>query len=239
MKYIRSILMVIALVCLLQVASAAPKIYIEPSDSLVANGSTFMVDVKVGPLGSEVTTAMYTLRFDNTHLRAISQTQGGFLSQGGEATKVDPNAGINNTAGTVSYGEYIEAEPDETHFGVYSPGTLTSITFEAIGDGAGKLDITNPKLAVVIGRPDTIFVTYLFASDINIFNASYTVSQYPRGDLDHNWVAADAVDVAMMIQASVGDIIPNSEYDLDNNGNDADAVDVAMMIQASVGDIPL
>jgi hypothetical protein len=99
---------------------------------------------------------MYTLRFDNTHLRAISQTPGGFLSQGGEATKVDPNAGINNTAGTVSYGEYIEAEPDETHFGAYSPGTLTSITFEAIcDDGAGNLNITNPKLAVVIGRPDT------------------------------------------------------------------------------------
>jgi hypothetical protein len=47
------------------------------------------------------------------------------------------------------------------------------------------------------------------------------------------------VDVAMMIQAFVGDIIPNSEYDLDNNGNDADAVDVAMMIQAFVGDIIL
>jgi len=62
---------------------------------------------------------------------------------------------------------------------------------------------------------------------------------YKRGDLDHNDVAADAADVAMMIDASVGDITPNSEYDLDGNGNNADAADVAMMIDASVGDIIL
>ena len=239
MKYTQQILIVIALICLIQVASAAPKMYIHPSSLMATNGSTFTVDVKVGPLGEEVTTAMYVLQFDNTHLKVISQTQGGFLSLGGEKTKVDKNE-FNNTAGTVTYGEYITTAPDETLFGVYSPGTLASITFEAIcDDGTGDLNITNPKLAVVIGRPNDIKVTYLYASGINIYNGSYTISAYPRGDLDHNWVAADAVDVAMMIQASVGDIIPNSEYDLDNNGNNADAVDVAMMIQASVGDITL
>ena len=62
---------------------------------------------------------------------------------------------------------------------------------------------------------------------------------YKRGDLDHNGVAADAVDVAMMIQAFVGDLTPNPEYDLDDNVDNADAVDVAMMIQAFVGDISL
>jgi hypothetical protein len=65
------------------------------------------------------------------------------------------------------------------------------------------------------------------------------VSSYLRGDLDHNGVAADSVDVAMMIRASVGDITPNSEYDRDHNGVAADSVDVAMMIRASVGDITL
>jgi hypothetical protein len=240
MKYTHSILIIIiALVCLIQVASATPKMYIQPSSSMATNGSTFTVDVKVGPLGEEVTTAMYILQFDNTYLKVLSQTQGGFLSQGGEETKVDKNT-FNNTAGTVTYGEYIKGEPGETLFGVYSPGTLASITFEVIcDDGTGGLNITKPKLAVVIGRPNDIKVTYLDASGINVYNGSYIISSYPRGDLDHNWVAADAVDVAMMIQAFVGDIIPNSEYDLDNNGNNADAVDVAMMIQAFVGDITL
>ena len=239
MKYTQQILIVIALICLIQVASAAPKMYIQPSNIMATNGSIFTVHVKVGPLGEEVTTAMYILQFDNTHLKVISQTQGGFLSMGGEVTDVYPND-FDNAAGTVTYGEYIEAIPDENHFGVYSPGTLASITFEVICDeGTGDLNVTYMDMAVVIGRPDNIKITYLYADDVNIYNGLYTVSAYPKGDLDHNWIAADAVDVAMMIQASVGDIIPNSEYDLDNNGNNADAVDVAMMIQASVGDITL
>ena len=234
--------MIIALVCLIQVASAEPKMYIQPSSSMATNGSTFTVDVKVGPLGEEVTTAMYVLQFDNTHLKVISQTQGGFLSLGGEDTKVDKNE-FNNTAGTVTYGEYIKAIPDTSHFGVYSPGTLASITFEAIcDDGTGDLNITKPKLAVVIGRlddPPNIRVTYLDASGINVFNGSYMINPYPRGDLNHNWVAADAGDVTLMLRASVEDITTNPEYDLNNNGAEADAGDVTLMLRASVGDITL
>lgn len=231
--------MIIALVCLIQVASAEPKMYIQPSSLMATNGSTFTVDVKVGPMGEEVTTAMYVLQFDNTHLKVISQTQGGFLSLGGEETKVDKNE-FNNTAGTVTYGEYIKAIPDTSHFGVYSPGTLASITFEAIcDDETGDLNITKPKLAVVIGRPNDIKVTYLYASGINIYNGSYTISAYPRGDLNHNWVAADAGDVTLMLRASVGDITTNPEYDLNNNGAEADAGDVTLMLRASVGDITL
>ena len=66
-----------------------------------------------------------------------------------------------------------------------------------------------------------------------------TRAEYLKGDLDHNGQAADAVDVAMMLQGSVGDLTTNSEFDLDENGYEADAVDVAMMLQASVGDITL
>lgn len=242
MKYTQQILIVIALICLIQVASAAPEMYIQPSSLMATNGSTFTVDVKVGPLGEEVTTAMYVLQFDNTHLKVISQTQGGFLSMGGVETKVDKNE-FNNTAGTVTYGEYIKATPDASHFGVSTQGTLASITFEAIGDdGTGDLNITKPKLAVVIGRldnPPNIRVTYIDASGINVYNGSYTISSYPRGDLNHNWVAADAGDVTLMLRASVGDITTNPEYDLNNNGAEADAGDVTLMLRASVGDITL
>ena len=58
-----------------------------------------------------------------------------------------------------------------------------------------------------------------------------------KGDLDGNGEVADAVDVNMMIQASVGDYTAADwKFDLDGNGEVADAVDVNMMIQASVGD---
>jgi hypothetical protein len=233
--------MVIALSCLLQAASAAPKIFIQPSSSTVANGSTFTVNIVVGPMGSEITSAECNLQFDNTHLRAISLTPGTFLSQSGEATDLNPYNDFNNTDGTVMYGEWITAAPDENTEGVRTQGTLASITFEAICDGVtGGLDFAYLEMVEVIGRDEgSIKVTYLYTSDIDANNGSYMVSSYPKGDLDHNWASADVVDVIMMIQASVGDITPNPEYDLDGNGNNADVVDVIMMIQASVGDIIL
>ena len=60
-----------------------------------------------------------------------------------------------------------------------------------------------------------------------------------KGDLDNNGAQADAVDVNMMLQASVKDIPANRYFDIDGNGNYADAVDVNMMLQASVKDIIL
>jgi hypothetical protein len=60
-----------------------------------------------------------------------------------------------------------------------------------------------------------------------------------KGDLDNNGLAADAVDINMIMQASVGDYPVNEYFDLDENSDFADAVDVNMMIQANVGDIEL
>ncbi len=202
--------MVIALTCLLQVASAAPKMFIQPSSQTVINESTFTVNVVVGPIGSEITSAECNLQFDNTHLRAISYASGQFLKQSGEETGLNPYNGINNTAGIVKYGEYITDVPDDDTEGVRTQGTLVSITFEAICDGVtGDLDLVEfIEMAHVTGRDEgNIMVEYLYADDIDIYNGAYTISQYPKGDLDHNWVSADAADVAMMIDASVGDII--------------------------------
>ena len=243
MRYIQPILMVIALTCLLQVASAAPKMFIQPSSSTVANESTFTVNVVVGPTGSEISSVECNLQFDTTHLRAISLTPGTFLQQTGEATDLNPYNNFDNTAGTILYGEWITAAPDNDTEGVRTQGTLASITFETICNNVtGGLNFTYLDMAEVIGRDvGSIMVTYLYADDIDVTNGSYTIYTISstKGDLDHNGVAADAVDVAMMIQAFVGDITPNPEYDLDENGSNADAVDVAMMIQAFVGDITL
>jgi hypothetical protein len=105
--------------------------------------------------------------------------------------------------------------------GNYSDGGKT-ITFTVDGLTADQTDTT------WIAMVDHVRMLNLTAGTV-----------YAKGDLDHNGDVADAVDVAMMLQASVGDIIATSEYDLDGNGENADAVDVAMMLQASVGDITL
>ena len=103
--------------------------------------------------------------------------------------------------------------------------------------------ITNATAGTALGA----YCLYVNASDVfGKFNTSVCIGleiveiqAYAKGDLDHNGEVADAVDVAMMLQASVGDITATSEYDLDGNDQNADAVDVAMMLQASVGDITL
>jgi len=106
---------------------------------------------------------------------------------------------------------------------------FANVEFTAVGTGSTQLDLTVDSLYDRV--PNDI--------PRNVSSGLFMVGSYPRGDLDHNDVAADAADVAMMIDASVGDITPNPEYDLDGNGNNADAADVAMMIDASVGDITL
>ena len=74
-------------------------------------------------------------------------------------------------------------------------------------------------------------------------NASETTTAnmmlWVKGDLNNNGLSADAVDLLMMIDGSVGKITPDWRYDLNNNGFLADAVDLLMMIDASVGKIVL
>ncbi len=60
-----------------------------------------------------------------------------------------------------------------------------------------------------------------------------------KGDLNNNCQQADAGDVAMMKDASVGKIPADWRFDLNGNGFNADAGDVAMMKDASVGKIIL
>jgi uncharacterized membrane protein len=60
-----------------------------------------------------------------------------------------------------------------------------------------------------------------------------------KGDLNNNCLQADAGDVAMMKDASVGKIPADWRFDLNGNGLNADAGDVAMMKDASVGKIIL
>ena len=106
--------------------------------------------------------------------------------------------------------------------------------------GDATYDDSGPTVWIVSGvnTADVRDAAGILASD-NLDRFWEFTFSWQKGDLNHNDKAADATDVAMMIQASVGDIIPNSEYDLNHNGNNADAADVAMMIDASVGDITL
>ncbi len=107
-------------------------------------------------------------------------------------------------------------------------------------DGSGNYSFTN----VVPGE------YYVNASKSRLWDASTAVTATPgetvvdilmalKGDLNNNCMQADAGDVAMMKDASVGKISADWRFDLNNNGLNADAGDVAMMKDASVGKIDL
>jgi len=74
-------------------------------------------------------------------------------------------------------------------------------------------------------------------------NAGETVTAncalWRKGDLNNNGISADAGDLAMMKDASVGKLTADWKYDLNTNGLFADAGDQAMMKDASVGKIEL
>jgi immune inhibitor A len=108
----------------LNATQPATRVYIDPSYQEALVGSNFTVNVSVDPRGAEVYAGEYKVYFDPSRLEAVSQSQGGFLSQDGNSSLVFVN-NINNTAGFVEYGESRIGATG----GVSNPGVLATITF--------------------------------------------------------------------------------------------------------------
>ena len=131
------------IICLFAASAHAAQVSVEPSYMDVSKDENFTVDIYVKPDGSEVYGASYHLYFNNTLLNATLQTKGPFL---GEGTYVAKNE-INNTIGRVKYGEMRTCGPSGG--GVFTPGILATITFQAIAveDGISELRLENVKLS--------------------------------------------------------------------------------------------
>lgn len=104
-------------------------------------------------------------------------------------------------------------------------------------------NITNVSISIkgFVKNPSTA-KDYVFVAVVNGVEVTDTVTvtgTWLKGDLNHNGDVADAADVTMMLQASVGDLAKTSDFDLNGNGDEADAADVTAMLQASVGDLDL
>jgi len=209
MKELQKVTLAILIVgsSLVAMAAADPTMGVTPQPVGIATGETFVAEVTMDLTGAAIYAAEYRLSFDPTILKAIEQTQGTFLCQGGTETIVAPIPDeINNTKGIVQYAETRVGDP-ATVGGATESGILASVTFEAIcDDGTCGLNITKPKLAAVFGCPDDIRIKSLNADDIDITNGPYTIGAYPSGDLNHDYDVADAIDATIMIQTFVEDI---------------------------------
>ena len=139
--YIKHIAALTLLMCLFATSALAAQMSVEPVYQEVFQGDNVTVDIVIYPEGSWVYGANYALYFNNTLLNATKQVKGPFLTQDGESSTIYQD-NINNSIGEIIYAE----SRSGTMVGVTNPGVLTTITFQAIGDGGvsslnlGELD---------------------------------------------------------------------------------------------------
>jgi hypothetical protein len=137
----------LVMLCSTVLAASAAQISIIPTSQTVSTGENFTVDIYVDPEGNVTAGVDYTLSFNNTLLNATSLTHGDFFD--GFTTDDAYGEGINNTLGTVDYGELIWPI---TGTGVTNNGTVTTITFQAIAGEAGVSELSFER--VTLSDPD-------------------------------------------------------------------------------------
>ena len=156
------ILLVIMVSSLIPIVAADPVTSVSQQPPDIAINDTFIAEVTVDPVDGEIYAASYRLYFNSTILKAIEQTQGDFLSQGGAEMYEVVNE-INNTIGKIQYGEIRLGTP-ETVGGATTHGVLASITFTVIGEGVGALTLSNVKFddlnTVTVDPPQKPFLIY-------------------------------------------------------------------------------
>jgi hypothetical protein len=149
-------------------------------------------------------------------------------------------------------------------FTVLAYGSITGYITDSTGAGIDGVTVNLTRVSPSVQRTTTTNETgyYSFSTvDIGDYCLNYSKSRYwansstltiessetettdmtlwKKGDLNNNGIAADAGDLAMMKDASVGNIPTEVTYDLNTNGICAGAGDLAMMKDASVGNIEL
>jgi len=165
------IVLVSVMLCSIVLPASAAQISVEPSSQTLFKGESFTVDIYVDPEGNVTAGVDFILCFNNTILNATSLTTGTFFD--GFVTDDAYGAGINNTTGTVDYGELIWPC---TGTGVTDPGTVTTITFEAIADEDGISELSFKT--VTLSDPNGIEIS------TNVSNGNVSVKAGISGDVD-------------------------------------------------------
>ena len=219
MKSKNIVLLIIAVVCIVQAASAYEDavLRIELSNQSVSPGSTFTANITVDPVDNEVHYAGYTILFDKDMMNVISQTQGNFLSQDGADTLLIET--YNNTVGKAEYDETRNVD-----YGVTNPGILASITFNVTGSaGTGSLNFSSTTMG---GN----FNPYGNPINVTTYNATFTIRK--KGDVDGN----DIINI-MDVRLLLNHVSNPEEYPIDderagdiNNIGGIDTTDVQLLL---------
>lgn len=146
--------------------ACAATIDVVPHHSAVQAGEVFTVDLFVDPEGKEVYGVQYLLSFNKSAIRADEQAKGLFLTPDGNESEI-VICTLNNTTGLC---EYSEARKNTT-VGIASCGTLTTVTFTAIGD---------PGASSYLNLSEVIITDVNFSAiDCKVTNGTLTVHHEP------------------------------------------------------------
>jgi hypothetical protein len=199
--------LVFLILCSIALPASAAQISIVPSSQTVFKGESFTVDIYVDPEGNATAGVDYILRFNNTLLNATSLTHGTFFD--GFTTDDTYGEGINNTTGTVDYGELIWPV---TGTGVTTPGTVTTITFQAIAEEDGVSELTFEK--VTLSDPDG----YKISTSVSNGNVSVFTGICGDATGDDKVTMADGRRIYMHI--IYGTVLDCSPWEADVTGDD-------------------
>jgi len=147
-------------------SSASPVIRLEPKDNTAAVGENFTVNITVTGITEEQSLYLWDCRinFNPGIIHAVDATEGPFLKTTGyDTTWLSPS--INNTAGTIDVGAFLTFSAQWDGFpphGAVDTGTLATVTFQVVGQGATELAFKEKK--------DTELNTILIVSGIQHVN---------------------------------------------------------------------
>ena len=179
-RYIRSIpgiFLFVLFICSATAAAAAPLVEISSATDTAYTRDTFIVSVSIDPDGSSVYGAQFDLSFDKDKLKAVSISDGEFLTSDG-SNIIKGIEILDNENGLLSY----SITRSGTSTGVINPDVLASVTFEVIqssGNGTTQIPLQN----VILSDPSAEMISDLVIGDeldIMVYYLSPVISTIPE-----------------------------------------------------------
>jgi hypothetical protein len=215
-------------------SQTGPIISVGPPYIDVSHGDTFTVNITVDPGGNEISGVDYIISFNNTLLDATLLTRGTFFD--GFTTDDTYGDGIDDVTGKIDYGELIWPY---TGTGVINSGTVTTITFQAIGErGVSELYFKTVALSdpdgikfsnaaiysgrVGVAQPSTPFLIRGYVSYNNGSGCSDPVVNITNLNIGKEWTAKtnETSNQYQTTLSSCGDVIAGDILQFDATSPD-------------------
>ena len=203
-RYVRSIpvifLFFVLFICSATAAAAAPVVDISSPSDTVYTRDTFIVSVSIDPDSSSIYGTQFDLSFDKDKLKALSISDGTFLTSDGSSV-IRGIETLDNEIGLVTY----SITRSGTSIGVTNPGILASVKFEVIqssGNGTTPIAIKN----VILSDPSAeIILDPVIGDEVDIMVYSLPDVDLPVISTTPEIMDTEPVPIPVQPQSSVSE----------------------------------